>query len=74
MQIIAALLVSVALLIEAAPVCRVGSGANAWSGSLADLATIEAVHQRQQASEARQAYPQGAPEASPWSALVTCAA
>lgn len=69
MQIIAALLVAVALFAaDAAPVCRVGS----WSGSPADLAVIEAVHQLDQAAKAGRTFPQGDAPRSPWSGLVTC--
>lgn len=57
-----------------APVCRIGSGPGAWSGSLADAAAIEAVYQRDAAVSAGRAFASGAPQASPWSSLVVCSA
>lgn len=66
-----ALMLTFATLV-AEPTCTVGTGASSWSGSPADLATIEAVHQREQADLAGQAFPNGSPERSPWSALVRC--
>lgn len=70
MSLVVALVLSVQM--WAAPVCSVGNGSSAWSGSPADLAGIEAVYQREQAQKDNRAYPQGAPEPSPWSALVAC--
>lgn len=72
MRIVATLLLTLSLYVDAAPVCVVGSGATAWRGSPADLAGIEAVHQRTQAEQAGRAYPNGSTEPSPWSFLVTC--
>lgn len=68
------LIVAVAMLslVDVAPVCRVGTGAGAWTGSPVDLAMIEARYQREQAEGDRRAYPTGAPEPSPWTAFVTC--
>ena len=54
-----------------APVCQVGNS-TAWTGSLADLAGIEAQHQLTQAKEAGQAFPGGTPVLSPWSQFVRC--
>lgn len=67
-----ALILAVALFTTVTPgdvVCRIGT---AWQGSLADLALIEAVHQRTEAAAAGQPFPNGAPEQSPWTGLVHC--
>lgn len=46
-----------ALSVHAAPVCTIGSGSAAWSGSPAELATIEAVHQQREAEKAHSYLP-----------------
>lgn len=53
-----------------APICRVGT----WVGTPAELAAIEAVYQHEAAVAANRAYPSGAPQPSPWAALVRCTA
>lgn len=74
MLTVAAFLLSVALFVQPGPVCTIGSGANAWSGSPADLAQIQAVHERDQAEAAGREFPHGGPRPSPWSGLVRCSA
>lgn len=69
---IAAALFSLALTLNAAPVCTIGSGQHAWSGSPSDLAVIQSVWEREAAEKARQPFPNGAPESAPWSSLVVC--
>lgn len=66
------LLLAIVLLMTAPGdvVCRIGT---TWTGSLSDLAAIEAVHQQQAAQRAGVVHPSGAPEPSPWVGLVRCA-
>ena len=52
--------------------CRVGSGTTAWTGTLADVAAIESVHQREQAEGAGSAHSNGAPTPSLWSSVLRC--
>ena len=69
-----ALILAAAIITMADPVvtCRVGSGTTAWTGTLADVAAIESVHQREQAEGAGLAHPNGAPTPSLWSSVLRC--
>lgn len=67
--VILALALTVTVAQQAEVVCRVGS----WSGTLAQVAEIEAVHQAREAQQDGRAYPQGAPEQSLWATgLLRC--
>lgn len=66
------LVVALAMLMTTAPadvVCRIGT---TQVGGMADLATIQAVHERQAAESAGQAFTGGAPTVAPWVGLVRC--
>jgi hypothetical protein len=68
-SILVVAIATLAVLYEPGVTCRIGTG---WQGDLAQLAVIQASHERQQAEQAGRAFPQGAPEKAAWDGLLRC--